>query len=669
MTAIINQDIISKMTLEEKCQLLSGKDIWHTKEISRLGIPGITMSDGPHGIRKQEGAGDHLGLNASVPASCFPTAATVANSWDPQLGEELGGYLGEEAASQGVNMLLGPGVNIKRSPLCGRNFEYFSEDPYLSGKMAAGYIRGIQKSGVSACLKHFAANSQETRRMASDSVVDERTLREIYLTAFEIAVKEAQPHGIMTSYNRVNGEYANENPHLLRDILRDEWNFNGCVVSDWGGSNDHVAGVLAGSNLEMPGTRGDSDRELIAAVKNGKVSEEWLNMMVDELLNVIFRTSGEVDRKKGKPFDADAHHKVAERVAQQSIVLLKNEDRILPLAKGISVALIGDFAEIPRYQGGGSSVVNPVRIDAIKDLIGDYDLNCVGYAKGYHRMGSPDSELEMEAVELARRAKVVLLCIGLNEISEIEGLDRRHMRIPENQIHLLQLLQKVNQEIVIIFSSGSPVEMPWLDQCKALVHGYLGGQAAAAAHLKVITGQVNPSGKLAESYPMRYEDAPNVSYFPGRERTTEYREGLYVGYRYYETAEIPVRFPFGFGLSYTTFSYSNLTVSQKEAVFTITNTGDMDGAEIAQLYISAKHSWVFRPAKELKGFRKVFLKSGESRKVIIPLDEYTFRYYNIKTGRFETEGGGIRCFDRRIFNGYPVEGKYPSDRDGSYLSL
>lgn len=639
MSAVINQEIISKMSLEEKCYMLSGKDIWHTKEFHHLGVPSITMSDGPHGIRKQESAGDHLGLNASVPATCFPTAAAVANSWDPKLGEELGRYLGEEAVSQGVDMLLGPGVNIKRSPLCGRNFEYFSEDPYLSGKMAAGYVRGIQKNGVAACLKHFAANSQETRRMASDSVVDERTLREIYLTAFEIAVKEASPYGIMTSYNRVNGVYANENPHLLRNILRAEWGFNGCVVSDWGGSNDHAAGVKAGSNMEMPGTGGDSDRALAAAVKAGRVSEEWLDIMVDEILSVILRTTTAVKKQKGKPFDIETHHKAAERIAQHSIVLLKNEEHMLPLAKGSRVALIGDFAETPRYQGAGSSVVNPIRVHSVKDLMQDYDLDWVGYAKGYHRTGPSDSRLETEASELASRADAVILCIGLNEMAETEGLERQHMRIPENQIHLLQLLWEVNQKIVVILSAGSPVEMPWLGLCKALVHGYLGGQAGAAAQLKVITGQVNPSGKLAESYPIRYEDVPSARYFPGRERTAEYREGLYVGYRYYETVGIPVQFPFGFGLSYTTFAYSDLTVSTKEAVFTVTNTGEIDGAEIAQLYISAKGGRVFHPAKELKGFDKVFLKAGESRKITIPLDEYAFRYYNVKTGRFETEGG------------------------------
>lgn len=633
------QELISQMTLEEKCYLFSGKDFWQSRSIERLGIPNMSMADGPHGVRKQEGAGDQLGLNGSIPATCFPTAATMANSWDPKLGEEMGKCLGEEAACQDVKVLLGPGVNIKRSPLCGRNFEYFSEDPYLTGKMAAGYIRGIQSHGVSACPKHFAANSQELRRMASDSVVDERTLREIYLTAFEIAVKEAEPHAIMTSYNRVNGVYANENKHLLREILKDEWGFDGFVVSDWGGSNDHVAGVEAGSHMEMPTTGGDSDIELVEAVKAGKISESWIDQMVDELLDVILSTSKAVSEKRGQKFDIESHHAMAMKASEQSVVLLKNEDKILPLKKGTKVALIGDFAETPRYQGAGSSVVNPTKVDSTKDVISHFNLDYIGFAKGYNRVGPADALLEKEACLLAEKANVVLLCIGLDEISESEGLDRQHMRLPESQIRLLQQLAKVNENIVVIFSAGSAVEMPWLPNCKALVHGYLCGQAGASALLKVITGEVNPSGKLAESYPLKYEDVSSASYFPGKERTVEYREGLFVGYRYYETAEIPVLFPFGYGLSYTTFEYSNLIVTPKKAEFTLMNTGTVDGAEIAQLYIRFTSGSVFRPAKELKGFQKVFLKAGESKRVTIEFNAYTFRYFNIKTNQFETESG------------------------------
>ena len=633
------EKIISQMSLEEKCYLFSGKDFWQSRSIERLDIPNMTMSDGPHGIRKQEGAGDQLGLNGSLPATCFPTAATMANSWDPELGEEMGKYLGEEAACQDVDVLLGPGLNIKRSPLCGRNFEYFSEDPYLAGKMAAGYIRGIQSFGVSACPKHFAANSQELRRMASDSVMDERTLREIYLTAFEIAVKEANPHSIMSSYNRINGVYANENKHLLREILKDEWGFDGYVVSDWGASNDHTAGVAAGSHMEMPTTGGDSDAELLEAVKAGKISEEWIDLMVDELLDVVMSTTKAVAKKRGQKFDIEAHHKMAMKASEQTVVLLKNEENILPLKKGTKVALIGDFAETPRYQGAGSSVVNPTKVDSTKEVIKKFDLNCIGFARGYNRVGKAVESLELEACELAKKAEVVLLCIGLDEISESEGLDRNNMKMPESQTQLLKKIFEVNKNIVIIFSAGSAVEMPWLSNCKALVHGYLCGQAGAEALLKVIVGKVNPSGKLAESYPVKCEDVSCTSYFPSKERTTEYREGLYVGYRYYETAQIPVLFPFGYGLSYTTFAYSDLTVTPKKAEFTLKNTGKMDGAEVAQLYISAKCNGVYRPAKELKGFKKVFLKAGESKKVVIELDDKAFRYFNVKTNQFEIESG------------------------------
>ena len=634
-----HQDVISQMTLEEKCYLMSGKDFWQTRSVERLGVPNMMLSDGPHGIRKQEGAGDQLGLNGSVPATCYPTAATIANSWDPALGEELGEHLGAEAASQNVCVLLGPGLNIKRSPFCGRNFEYFSEDPFLAGKMAASYIRGIQKNGVSACPKHFAANSQELRRMASDSVMDERTLREIYLTGFEIAVKEGKAKSIMSSYNRVNGVYANENPHLLQEILRDQWGFDGFVVSDWGASNDHTAGVAAGSHLEMPTTGGDSDLELVEAVKSGKLSEELLDRRVDELLDVILSTTKAVSALKGKPFDVEKHHAMAAKASEQSIVLLKNENGILPLKKGAKVAVIGEFAQKARYQGAGSSVVNPTKLDHTMDVIKNFDLNVVGFEAGYPRSGKGDPAMQQKAVELANQADIVLLYIGLDEISESEGLDRSHMRLPQSQIDLLEAVAAVNPNIVAVMSAGSAVEMPWLPKVKALVHGYLCGQAGASSVLKAIMGEVNPSGKLAETYPVKYEDVSSAPYFPAKERTAEYREGLYVGYRYYETANVPVLFPFGFGLSYTTFEYSDLTVSEKEAAFTLKNTGKVDGAEVAQLYVSRTDGEVFRPAKELKGFAKVFLKAGESKKVTIQLDDKAFRYFNVQTDKFEVEGG------------------------------
>ena len=655
-------DMISKLTLEEKCCLLSGRDFWRTRSVKAKGVPSMTLSDGPHGVRRQEEAGNHLGLGGSLPATCFPTAAAVANSWDPALGEEIGRCLGEEAASQGVCVLLGPGLNIKRSPLCGRNFEYFCEDPYLSGKMAAAYIRGIQANGVSACPKHFAANNTELRRQASDSVVDERTLREIYLTGFEIAVKEAAPKSIMSSYNRINGVYANENEHLLQEILRDQWGFDGFVVSDWGASNDHVAGVAAGSHLEMPSTGGDSDEELIRAVRDGRISEELVDRRVDELLDVVLSTCGAVDSLRGRPFDADAHHAAAQKASEQSIVLLKNEGGILPLRKGSKVAVIGEFAREARYQGAGSSVVNCTRLDNTMDVIGNFDLNVAGFEAGYPRSGAGDSAMQARAVELARKADYVLLYIGLDEISESEGLDRPHMRLPQSQIDLLNAVAAVNKNVIAVLSAGSPVEMPWLDKCRAVVHGYLCGQAGASAVLKVLVGGVNPSGKLTETYPIAYEDTPSAPYFPARQRTVEYREGLYVGYRYFETAKVPVLFPFGYGLSYTTFEYSGLRVSDKEAAFTIRNTGKVDGAEVAQLYVSAKNPAIFRPAKELKGFAKVFLKAGESKTVSIKLDDKAFRYFNVKTGGFEIDGGaydiliGASAADIRLSGTVSVQG-------------
>ncbi len=657
-----HQDIISQMSLEEKCHLLSGRDFWQTQSVKRLGVESVTLSDGPHGIRKQEGSGDQLGLNGSVPATCFPTAATMANSWDPELGEELGRMLGEEAASQDVSVLLGPGLNIKRSPFCGRNFEYFSEDPYLAGKMAAGYIRGIQANGVSACPKHFAANNTELRRMASDSVVDERTLREIYLTNFEIAVREGKPRSIMSSYNMINGVYANENAHLLQEILRDEWGFDGFVVSDWGANNDFTEGVRAGSHLEMPGTGGDGPTQLMQSVRDGKITEAEVDRRVDELLDVVLAVRKAVDPLKGKKFDEEAHHAFAQKASEQSIVLLKNEGKILPLAKGSRVAVIGEFAKKARYQGAGSSVVNCTKLDHTMDVIGKFDLDVVGFEPGYPRHGAPDAGLMQKAAELAKKADYVLLYLGLDEISESEGLDRSTLAIPQCQIETLEAVAAANPNVIIVMSAGSSVEMPWLGRCKALVHAYLCGQAGASAVLKVILGEVNPSGKLSESYPVRYEDCSTAPYFPAKQRNVEYREGLYVGYRYYETAKVPVLFPFGFGLSYTTFEYSGLKVTDREAAFTLKNTGDTDGAEIAQLYVHAVSPAVYRPAKELKGFCKVFLKAGESREVTIPLDDKAFRYWNSRTNRFETDGGayeimiGASVADIRLTGTVTVKG-------------
>lgn len=629
--------IIEKMTLEEKTAVLSGKNTWETRAVKRLEIPSIALSDGPHGIRKQAGAGDHLGLNASLPATCFPTAATIANSWDEGLGEALGQALGEEAAAQGVDILLGPGLNIKRSPLCGRNFEYFSEDPYLAGKMAASYVRGIQSRGVHACPKHFAVNSQELRRMAMNAVVDERTLREIYLTGFEIAVKEGGARSIMTSYNQVNGTYANENKHLLQDILRGEWGFGGLVVTDWGGSNSHTAGVAAGSDLEMPSPGLDSARELAAAVLEGRLAEDDLDSCVDRLLEAVLTVKGE--KKTPRTFDQETHHLLARRAAAESAVLLKNQEKLLPLKAGTKVAVIGDFAVEPRYQGAGSSMVNPIQVETMERVIGDSQLSVVGISRGYERNGDPDDILKKEAVDLAEKAEVVIYCLGLNELGEAEGLDRSHMRIPQNQIDLLETLAKVNENIVGVISAGASIEMPWERNCRAILHGYLSGQAGASAMVDILTGEVNPSGRLSETYPIKYEDTPSFRNFPSTERNAEYREGIYVGYRYYDTSMVRVQYPFGFGLSYTEFSYSDLQVDEDGVTFTVANDGDCGGAEVTQLYIGLPEAAIFRPYKELKGFKKVFLKAGERKKVRIPFDDKTFRYWNCRTNKWETEGG------------------------------
>ena len=634
-------DIINSLDLEQKCALLSGGTVFTTRALPGKGIPAITLSDGPNGVRKQAGAADHLGLNPSVPATCFPTSATVANSWDPALGEAVGAAMGEEAAAQGVSVLLGPGLNIKRSPLCGRNFEYFSEDPYLAGKMAAAYVRGIQKNGIAACPKHFAVNSQELRRMASDSIVDERTLREIYLTGFEMVVKEAQPKTIMSAYNLVNGTYANENAHLLMDILRRDWGFDGAVVTDWGGSNDHALGVKNGSTLEMPAPGGDAVRELMKAVQTGKITEADVDARLEELLELVFTTKAAVDAAPGK-FDADAHHALARRAAAQSIVLLKNENSLLPLAKGEKVAVIGDFAQTPRYQGAGSSAVNSIKVDSFLDCLAKSGLNSVGYAKGFDRQGKPDEALKAEAVLLAKNADVALLCMGLDEIKESEGIDRADMKLAENQLELLAAVAAANPNVVLLLSAGSSLESDWVKDCKALVYGCLGGQAGAGALVEVLTGAQNPCGKLAETWARSYADTPAKANFGGDGPTVEYREGLYVGYRYYDTAGVPTAFPFGYGLSYTSFAYSDLKADENGVALTVTNTGSCAGAEVVQLYVAKPDAKVFRPVKELKGFTKVQLEAGESKTVTIPLDDKAFRYWNVATDRWEVEGGSYQ---------------------------
>ena len=630
--------LLKKLTLEEKCALLSGAETFKTRGMPEHGIPQIWLSDGPHGLRKQAGESDHLGLNPSVPATCFPTASAVANSWDAALGEEIGAALGEEAAAQEVSVVLGPGLNMKRNPLCGRSFEYFSEDPYLAGKLAAGYIRGIQSKGVAACPKHFAVNSQETRRMASDSIVDERTLREIYLTGFEIAVKEGHPRSIMSSYNLVNGTYANENKHLLMEILRGEWGFDGAVITDWGGSNDHALGVKNGSTLEMPAPGGDSVRELLAAVESGKITESDIDARLSELLPLVFDTKAALDAAP-REFDAAAHHALARRAAEESLVLLKNEGALLPLAAGTKVAVIGDFAKNPRYQGAGSSMVNSTQVDVLLDKLIDSELNVIGYQQGFDRHGKPDAALQKSACELATQADTVILCMGLDEIAESEGLDRSNLRLAQNQVDLLQAVAAVNPKIVVVLYSGSVVETPWLDNCQALLYAALGGQAGAGAVANALTGKVNPCGKLAETWPLAYADIPSAADFATRRKTVEYREGLYIGYRYFTTAEKAVRFPFGYGMSYTTFAYSDMAADEQGVSLTVTNTGSVAGTEIVQLYVAKKSSELFRPVRELKGFARVTLAPGEKQRITITLDDKAFRFWNVKANRWEIEGG------------------------------
>ena len=627
---------IKKLSLEQKAALLQGKTVWTTYSFEDADIPEIFLSDGPHGLRKQAGAADHLGLNASVPATCFPTAAGMANSWNLALAEELGCALGEEAAANNVHVVLGPGLNIKRSPLCGRNFEYFSEDPYLAGKMAAACVKGIQANGVAACPKHFAVNSQELRRMAMNSVLDERTFREIYLTAFEIAVKEGKAKTIMSSYNMINGTYANENEHLLTDILRNEWGFDGFVVTDWGADNNHTEGVRAGSNLVMPAPGADCALGLIQDVKDGKIDESVLDKRLAELLGVVNSTF-EAVAKAPKSFDADAHHAIARRCANESIVLLDN-DGILPLSTDAKVAVIGDFAKTPRYQGAGSSQVNPTKLDNLYDCLVAAGVEIIAYAQGFDRRNPiPCQKMIAEATEVAKNAETVLLCVGLDEILESEGMDRLHIELSRSQQALIKAVCAANKNVVLVLSGGAPFVMPERETYRAAIHGYLGGQAGAGAMVDALLGKINPSGKLNESWPHSLEDVSSSPYFPSKERTAEYREGLFVGYRYFESAGVPVRYPFGYGLSYTNFTYSDIEVTPTDVSFTVANTGDSAGAEVAQLYVSCKNGSVYRPKKELKGFQKVFLAAGESQRVSIAFDDKTFRYFDTEENAWRVE--------------------------------
>ncbi|TQJ31555.1 glycoside hydrolase family 3 C-terminal domain-containing protein [Microbacterium sp. SLBN-146] len=628
---------LAELTLFEKAALLSGANVWETRGIPRLGIPRLWMSDGPHGLRKQRGDADHLGLGESDPAVCFPTAATVANSWDEELAEEIGTALGQDAASRGVHMLLGPGLNIKRSPLGGRNFEYFSEDPELSGRLAAAYVRGIQSTGVAATPKHFAANSQELRRLVSDSIVDERTLREVYLTAFEIVVRDARPWALMTAYNLVNGTYSHENRHLLIDILRDEWGFDGLVVSDWGGADDPVASVASGGTIEMPSPGFDSAHAIVEAVRAGRLDPADLDARVDELLTLVDRVTAPRDPD---PFDEPRANALARRAAAEGAVLLRNENATLPLAAGTSVALIGAFAERPRYQGAGSSIVNPTRLPTLRDAIVQTQLTLAGFAEGFRLDDLPDDALITEAVALARTADVVVLALGLPAADESEGIDRRHLALPAVQVQLLRALAETGIPIVVVLAGGGAIETPWIELTASVLHTYLGGQAGALATWDVLTGVVNPGGRLAETLPVALADDATARRFPSDHRTAEYREGPFVRYRHHASAGVTPAFPFGFGLSYTSFAYEDLSVTEEFARFTVTNTGPVEGSEVAQLYVRrSSPSGFLRPAIELKGFVKLQLAPGEQTTVEIPFGERTFRVYDVETSAWQVETG------------------------------
>lgn len=599
------------------------------------------LTDGPHGLRKQAGAADHVGLNDSLPATCFPTASALAATWNRDLVGEVGQALGEECLQEKVSVLLGPGANIKRSPLCGRNFEYFSEDPYLTGEMAKSFINGVQSQGVGTSLKHFAVNNQETRRMTTDSIVDERALREIYLAGFETAVKEAQPWTVMCAYNRINGTYASDHRTLMRDILKGEWGHQGLVVTDWGAMNECVAALQAGVELEMPGTNSGNDGKIIAAVRSGELDEAVLDRAVERILDLIGKAEPALARDFA--YDPSAHHLLARRAAGEGAVLLKNQGGLIPLPANAKIALLGGFAQAPRYQGAGSSLINPSQIENLIEelgqLVGEANL---AYAPGYTEKGAVDETLIQQALAAARQADVVVICAGLTDLDEVEGLDRKHLRLPAGHNALIERVSAEHKRVVVALSNGSPVEMPWAARVPAILEGYLGGQAGAGAMADILTGRVNPSGKLAETFPLKLEDTPAQPY-PGGPVTVEYRESIYVGYRYYDSAQMEVLFPFGHGLSYTTFAYRDLDLrlsdSAVTATFRVKNTGAVSGKETVQLYVHDVHASVFRPDQELKGFAKLQLAPGEEQEICLTLGPRAFAFYDVGSREWAVEAG------------------------------
>ena len=642
--------LVSQMTLEEKAGLCSGDDFWHTKAVERLGVPRTMVSDGPHGLRKQDDQADHLGINDSIKAVCFPAACATAASFDPEMIRAMGEAIGESCQHEKVSVVLGPAVNIKRSPLCGRNFEYYSEDPYLAGRMATAMIQGVQSRNVGTSIKHFALNSQEHRRMSSSSDADERTIREIYFPAFEMAVKEADPWTVMCSYNRINGVYASEDPWLLTEVLRKEWNFRGYVVSDWGAVSDRVDGVAAGLDLEMPSSGGVNDRKIVEAVKAGKLDEQVVDRACERILNIVYRYLE--NAKPETPWDKEAQHRQAAEIAAECMVLLKNDEDLLPLDKEEEIAFIGEFAEKPRFQGGGSSHINSFKTTSALEAAEGLKIT---YARGYSvaRDEATDADIA-QAVAAAKKAKAAVVFAGLPDSYESEGYDRSHMRMPACQNRLIEAVAAANPNTVVVLHNGAPVEMPWIGKVKAVLEAYLGGQAVGEAVVRILFGDANPCGHLPETFPRKLEDNPSFLYYGGEGNVTEYREGVFVGYRYYDKKKMDVLFPFGFGLSYTTFEYSNLRLSADKikdtdtltVKVTVKNTGKRAGKAVVQLYVGDEESTPIRPVRELKGFLKVALQSGESREVSFTLDKRSFAYWNkqihdwhVETGVFTIEVG------------------------------
>ena len=633
--------ILSQMTLEEKAGMCSGSDFWHTKAVERLGIPSVMLSDGPHGLRKQDTEGDHLGINDSIKAVCFPPAVLSACSFDRELMRAFGDVIGREAQATDVSVVLGPGVNMKRSPLCGRNFEYFSEDPYLAGELAAAFVRGVQAHHVGTSVKHFAANNQEKQRMTCSSEADERTLREIYLPAFEKAVKQAQPYTVMCSYNRVNGVFASENEWLLTKLLRDEWGFEGMVVSDWGAVNERVKGLAAGMELEMPASGGYTDRQIVEAVRRGELDKAVLDRAVERILTLVFRWE---ENRESHAFTLEDDHCFARRAAEESMVLLKNEG-VLPLDRKERILFVGEYAEKPRYQGGGSSHINSFRVSAALSAAQAYSH--IHYAKGFSGTAdSYDEVLAAEALEAAAGADKVVVFAGLPDSFESEGYDRSHMDLPACQNRLIAELAAVNPNVIVVLHNGSPVAMPWLGAVKGLLEAYLGGQAGGEAVAAILFGEVNPSGKLAESFPIKLSDNPAYLNFGGKERV-EYHEGVFIGYRYYDKKETAVNFPFGHGLSYTSFAYSNLRLDRDTMTdggmltvsVDVTNTGSCAGKETVQLYVADRTDCVQRPLRELKGFQKLSLEPGETKTAVMELDDRAFSWYSTELGEWYAAAG------------------------------